>query len=29
MLDEPNGDRSALPVVRICPKCKKRNVRLV
>jgi len=28
VLDEPNGDRSNLPCVRNCPRCKRRNVRL-
>lgn len=27
-LHEPNGDRSALPVVRRCPDCGARNVKL-
>lgn len=25
---EPNGDKSQMPVVRHCPKCKRRNVKV-
>jgi rubrerythrin len=28
VLTEPNGDRSALPCIRHCPRCKARNIRL-
>lgn len=28
VLHEPNGDRSQLPCIRHCPRCKRRNVRL-
>jgi hypothetical protein len=28
VLTEPNGDRSHLPCIRHCPRCKARNIRL-
>lgn len=28
VLDEPNGNRSNLPCVRYCTRCKRRNVRV-
>jgi hypothetical protein len=28
VLDEPNGDRSNLPCIRYCTRCKRRNIRL-